>query len=99
MKILFLILLIGVAVFAAGQDKPPRQIHEKGRVESGVEAGCLLLVTLDGKTTYNIMVAQNPPKVGDRIEIWGKEYRGPTTCMQGTAVNVEKWARIKEKSN
>ena len=95
MKILFLCLWIVGIAFAAGQEKLPKQIHEKGRVQSGVEAGCLMLITIDGKTTYNILVAKNPPKVGDLIEIWGQEYLGPTTCMQGKAVKVEKWIPVK----
>lgn len=88
-------LLMEAAVCATGQFPPPQEVHAQGCVRSGVEVGCLMAVTLDGKTTYNILVAKKPPKAGDVIEFWGKEHQGPTTCMQGKAVKVDKWKLLK----
>jgi len=96
-KGILLCMIFGIALWAPSQIPTPKTVHEKGCVRSGVEAGCLMVVTLDGKTTYNIMVAKNPPKPGDVIEFWGKEFQGLTYCMQGKAVKVDKWSRLKMK--
>ncbi len=93
--------LVSAAVLMASslvaQESPaPKEIHVKGCVRSGVEAGCLMLISLDGKTKYNIF-AEKRPSVGDVIEIWGEEHHGPTTCMEGTAVDVKKWDLLRMK--
>jgi hypothetical protein len=96
-KMLLLGMILGMGLLALGQTPAPKDIHEKGCVRQGVEAGCLTVITLDGKTTYNILIAKNPPKAGDVIEFWGKEYMGVTICMEGKAVKVDKWTLLKMK--
>ena len=76
--------------------KEIREIKAIGCVRRGVEGGCLLLKTLDGKTTYNIFA--NPrPDVGIVIEIDGTDFQGMTTCMEGIPVKVTKWEATGEK--
>jgi hypothetical protein len=96
-KVLLLAAMLGMGLWAYGQSAAPKDIHEKGCVRQGVEAGCLIVAALDGKSTYNILIAKNPPKAGDVIEFWGQEYLGVTICMQGKAVKVDKWTLLKMK--
>ena len=73
-----------------------REVKATGCVRRGVEGGCLLLKTLDGKTTYNILA--NPrPEPDIVITIEGKPFRGVTACMEGLAITVTKWAPTGEK--
>jgi hypothetical protein len=72
-------------------------IRAKGCLEQGVEAGCLIVKTFDGKHTYNVLFGNGKkPDVGAAISFEGVEHQGPTICMQGTAVVVKKWSRIKK---
>ena len=97
---------LGIAVLAAfaasspGQAPKPkpelREIRAIGCVRKAVEAGCLLLKTLDGKTTY-VIFAATPPKPGIVISIEGKPHEGPTACMQGTPIDVTDWEETGEE--
>lgn len=81
---------------AQDKKKEVREIKAIGCVRRGVEGGCLLLRTLDGSITYNILA--NPrPDVGIVIEIDGTPFRGVTACMEGTPVTVTKWEATGEK--
>jgi hypothetical protein len=88
-------ILITVAILASilpAQDKKKdvREVKATGCVRRGVEGGCLLLKTLDGKTAYNIFA--NPrPEVGKVITIEGIDFRGVTACMEGIPITVTKW--------
>jgi hypothetical protein len=93
-KTLLICMISAVSPWLFAQPRAPRQIHDKGCVRQGVEAGCLLVVTLDANTTYNILVAKDRPKVGDMIEFWGTEFHGATICMHGKPVKVDKWTRL-----
>lgn len=73
-----------------------REVMATGCVRKGVEAGCLLLKTLDGKTTY-VIFAKTPPQPGIVITIEGKPHQGPTTCMQGTPIDVTDWEETGEE--
>jgi hypothetical protein len=78
------------------QKKQLREVKAIGCVRRGVEGGCLVLKTLDGKTTYNIFA--NPrPEVGIVISIDGTEFRGVTSCMEGTPITVTTWEATGEK--
>jgi len=101
-----ILIVAALAAFLPAFGQAPEKVQEKkkevreikaiGCVRRGVEGGCLLLKTLDGKTTYNIFA--NPrPEVGIVIEIDGKEFQGVTTCMEGTPITVTKWEATGEK--
>ena len=76
--------------------KEAREVKTTGCVRRGVEGGCLLLKTSDGKTTYNIFA--NPrPEPGIVISIEGTPFRGVTACMEGTPLTVTKWEATGEK--
>jgi hypothetical protein len=91
---LLILAMISITLFAAGQTKPPVQIHVKGCVRQGIET-CLLLRTFDGKTTYEIE-AKKPPKVGDVVDMWGIPHGG-SLCLQGIPFTVVKWRLLKIK--
>ena len=79
--------------------KPKREIQEvraTGCVSRGAEKGCLLLRTLDGKTTYHIF-ANPEPESGVVITIEGKAHQGPDTCRQGIPVDLTNWQATGEK--
>jgi hypothetical protein len=73
-------------------------IKDDGCVRQGVEAGCLILKTFDEKKTYNLFFPDGKkPEVGAAISFEGVKHDGPTPCMQGIAVDVKKWTRIKRR--
>jgi hypothetical protein len=80
--------------------KPKAEIEEvkaTGCTVEGTTAGCLLMKTLDGKTTYNIFTDDPKPETGIVIIIDGKPHHGTTTCKQGVPLDVAKWESTGEK--
>lgn len=96
------ILLIALlsAGIAAGQKKPKaaeagKTITGSGCVEAGVEAGCLVLKDQKTGTLYNLLFKSNPPAINTAIRFTGTSHEGPTTCQQGTPVDVSKFTVLK----
>ena len=77
----------------AGEAK--KTVSARGCVRAGVEAGCLVLK--DGKTNtlYNLYFTGKAPDVDTMISFDGELRGGVTHCMQGTAVTVTNWERLK----
>jgi len=92
------LFLIVLAMILPAQDrkKEIREVMATGCVRQGVEGGCLLLKTLDGKTTYNIFATPRP-EAGIVITIEGTDFRGVTACMEGIPITVTKWEATGEK--
>lgn len=93
------VLMLAALMFTAGiaatvKEKAPdaTQVHVEGCVEQGVEAGCLVVKDLKEGKLYNILVKGRRPGVGGGIEFTGVPHDGPTSCMQGIALDVSKWA-------
>ena len=85
-----------------GQKKPAvtsdKSITASGYVTAGVEAGCLMLQDSKTKTLYNLLFAdKKQPALGSEIQFTGTRHDGPTTCMQGEAIDVKKWTPLKTK--
>jgi hypothetical protein len=97
MKRNLLILAVLTSILPA-QDRKKEVLEVKaiGCVRQGVEGGCLLLKTLDGKTTYNIFATPRP-EPGIVINIEGTRFRGVTACMEGIPITVTKWEATGEK--
>jgi len=56
----------------------------------------LILKTFDEKKTYNLFFPSGKkPEPGAAISFEGVKHDGPTTCMEGTPVDVKTWVRIK----
>jgi hypothetical protein len=92
--------LLLVTSVAAGQAKQPeaaagQTITGSGCVEAGVEAGCLVLKDSRTGTLFNLFFKGTLPAIGTAIRFAGRVHDGPTTCQQGTAVDVTKFTPIK----
>jgi hypothetical protein len=95
------IALVGAASLAVAQQQPdiprpqpePKKVHGEGCVEAGVDARCLVVRDVRAGRLYNIIVGDPKPTAGEGIEFTGTLYQGATVCMQGTAIEVERWAR------
>lgn len=95
---LVLAAVIFTAMTATGEKKQSpdvNQTHEEGCVEPGVEAGCLVVKDMKDGKLYNILVKGLRPEIGEGIEFTGARHEGPTSCMQGIAVDVIKWTQKK----
>jgi hypothetical protein len=94
-----ILLLLCVAISAHGQKvQPPRskKVSASGCVEQGVEAGCLIVRSAKDDKIYNVLFGDGKkPNAGAGIAFEGVEHNGPTTCMQGTAVEVRQWQPVK----
>ena len=99
--ICFIALVINPASVAqkkADGRESANTISASGYVTAGVEAGCLMLQDTKTKTLYNLLFAgRKQPALGIAIQFTGKRHDGPTTCMQGEAVDVQKWAPLETK--
>lgn len=73
------------------------EIKATGCTVQAADTGCLLLKTLDGKTTYSIFTEDPTPATGIVIIIDGKPHQGTTTCKQGIPVDVAQWESTGEK--
>lgn len=89
----FAFLVLGVPMSAAAAPQPPKNaVHAEGCVEAGVAAHCLVLKDIRTGHIYDLLfqIPARPP-VGLGIEFTGVLHPGPTSCMQGTAVEVTNW--------
>jgi hypothetical protein len=97
MKRNILLLMVLVSILPAqNRKKEIREVKATGCVRQGVEGGCLLLKTLDGKNAYNIFATPRP-EPGIVITIEGTDFRGVTACMEGIPITVTKWEATGEK--
>lgn len=91
---LTLIALLATALSAIASPPPkPQQVHGEGCVEPGAEARCLVLTDLKSGNLYTLLIKGMQPAAGAGIEFTGLPHRGVTTCMQGTAIDVQSWTR------
>lgn len=67
-----------------------REIKATGCIRKAPAGPCLLLVTLDGGTTYSF-IATPKPEIGTVVTIQGKPHRGSAMCRQGVQVDVTDW--------
>src|SRR5258706_15258419 len=75
------------------QDKP---VTITGCVETGVEAGCLILKDTKTQVLYDLKFDQTKAAVGDAITFDGIFHSGEVdTCQQGKIVHVGKWTKVK----
>ncbi len=74
---------------------PITQVHGTGCVSPGVENGCTMLK--DGKTgdVYTLFFAADAPPPYTGISFDASPHQGMTTCMQGKALDVSKWTKVK----
>lgn len=93
LRALFAICIVAPAFGQTPRDsRKPRidEVRATGCVRIARD-GCILLKTLDGKTTYTFRVDPKPGE-GSVITIEGTAHDGPSTCKQGIAIDVTDWA-------
>jgi hypothetical protein len=88
----FALVLAALPAIAAPTQKPPK-VHGEGCVEPGAEAHCFVVRDLKTGNLYNLMIKGMQPEIGSGIEFTGLPHNGVTTCMQGTAIDVQTWTR------
>jgi hypothetical protein len=95
MRLLALATIAGTLTFSAiaysGSPAKPQQIRGEGCVEPGVEARCLIVKDVRSGVQFDLFVKGVQPEIGSGIEFVGVPHNGMTTCMQGTAVDVQAW--------
>jgi len=96
----------GITPSPSGQPKPtssysaskgpvPGEITVRGQVAEGVEAGCLLLNTDDGRSFLLLGGDRGLIGSGGRLEVVGQPQPDlMTTCQQGTPFQVSQVRRI-----
>ena len=93
--ILSLVLLLASA-FAGAAAAKGKTIQKRGTVEAGVEGGCLLVRDTRDHKLYNVLFRdKEKPNAGEEISFSGTLHDGPTTCMEGIAVDVTAWKPAK----
>jgi hypothetical protein len=78
---------------SAAPAQQPKSIHAQGCVDAGVENRCLIVKDRKTGTLYNVLIKDPRPNIGEGIEFTGTPHDGPSTCMQGVAVDVTSWTR------
>ena len=84
------------ASFMTGSATPPQkptQIHGEGCVEPGAETRCIIVRDTKNGNHYILLIKGMQPEMGSGIEFTGAAHNGLTTCMQGTPIDVQTWAR------
>ncbi len=76
---------------------PETAIHATGCVSPGVENGCTALKDKKTGDVYTLFFAADAPPMNIGIALEGNPHQGMTTCMQGRAVDVTKWSKVKMK--
>jgi len=91
------LLVVEIAV-AQSQKKPAAPatpVAGSGCLKPGVERGCMVLTDKTTGKLYNLFFLHStPPALYSTIKFSGRLHEGPTICMQGQAVEVERFARI-----
>ena len=92
MRLIGLVLLAARLSAVAAPPQKPQPVHGEGCVEPGAEARCLVVTDLKSGSLYSLFFKGMQPEIGSGIAFTGYPHRGVTTCMQGTAIDVQTWA-------
>jgi hypothetical protein len=90
---LVLLILMIQASAAATPEPAKNAVRAEGCVRAGVQPHCVVLRDLKTGRLYDLLfrITARPP-VGLGIEFTGVLRPEPSSCMQGTAVEVTAWA-------
>ena|SRR5258708_3670640 len=101
-----LVIALGSSLFARtpkpqSKGTAPANQREKvsgtACVRAGVEAGCIMLTTIDGKITYDV-VGSKTPKTGTVVRFSGTTEPGTVTiCQQGIPVQLASFTVVRMK--
>ena len=79
------------SLVALAEPQKPQRIRGMGCVEPGVETSCLVVKDIRTGALFELFVKGVQPAMGTGIEFIGNPHQGVTTCIQGTAVDVQTW--------
>jgi len=91
MRLLLLTLLAPILFANAAPPQMPQQVRGEGCVEPGAEARCFVVTDMKSGNLYTLLFKDMPPEIGSGIEFMGYPHKGMTTCIQGTALDVQTW--------
>jgi hypothetical protein len=100
MRIRLVVAFILCFAFVVAAQEPTNPVAHgdtvkgSGYIEAGVEAGCKVLKDTKTGVLYNLFFSsKDQPPLGTAITFEGTVHEGPTTCMQGKAVDVSSWTK------
>jgi len=92
----FAAALLSLVATASAAGAPPQadenQVKGKGCVQAGVETGCLLVKDEQSGKLFNLLIKGAKPAIGAGIGFVGTPSSGASTCMKGSAVQVQTWS-------
>ncbi len=89
------LMAVGQSASGSSSTAKGKTVHKAGRVEAGVEGGCLLVRDTRDYKLYHVLFGKGAkPKAGEEISFRGTLHDGPTTCMEGIPVDVSAWKPI-----
>lgn len=91
--ILMFAVMILTAAASGARPSQPKPVRGEGCVQAGVEPHCLVLKDLKSGNLYDLLLKGARPPVGLGIEFTGMLHEGPTSCMEGIAIDVTEWMR------
>lgn len=100
-RLLFVVVLSGFTGLAqspgtAKSASTTKAIHGAGCTHAGIEGACMVLTDTKTKKVFNLFFPNGKkPDLDTGISFTGREHAGPTTCMQGSPVDVTKWRTIR----
>jgi hypothetical protein len=95
---LFVVLSMLTVGVQAQQSRPSKMksVTGSGCVTAGVEAGCKMLRDTKTNELFSLFFSgDNDPGLNIGIRFKGNVHEGPANCMQGKAIEVVKWSKIK----
>lgn len=78
---------------------PPAKVvavRGAGCIEPGIEARCFIVKDIKSSKLFNLIIRGIQPSPGEGVEFIGVLHSGPTSCMQGTPIDVTEWSRKDE---
>jgi hypothetical protein len=93
MRRILISLIVTTLSTIASPSQRPQQVHGEGCVQPGAEARCIVVTDLKSGNLFALLIKGMPPEIGSGIEFTGFPHRGVTTCIQGTAVDVQTWSQ------
>ncbi len=95
--VLMITFLFGLTLCAQKPEEKAAQgtaVRISGCIEPGVEVGCRILRDAKTGDVYSLSFhSKSQPEAGMGVSIEGTIHNGPTSCMQGKAVDVTKWTK------
>jgi hypothetical protein len=95
-SLVFILTLSGRNLQQNKKEAMPESVTGSGCVRAGVESGCIVLTDFSGgKARYSLYFPSGTKPSPDTAISFEGTKREVDACMQGQAVNVTSWTRLK----